>query len=68
MGCLKAGVRASSPVLVQARTPAHQYGAQAFPIIPTFQPARRLVHRFIRHSLGEGGSRIREGGTLTPNT
>jgi len=36
MGCLKNGVRASSPVLVQAKTPAHQYGEQSFPIIPTF--------------------------------
>ena len=31
------GVRASTPVLVQARTPAHQHGKQYFPITPTFQ-------------------------------
>ncbi len=37
-GVLKTGVRASSPVLVQARTPAHQYGEQSFPIFPNIPP------------------------------
>ena len=46
-GVLKNGVRASSPVLVQAKTPAHQYGEPSFPHIPPFPPTHR--------SLSEGG-------------
>jgi hypothetical protein len=39
VSCFNIGVRASAPVLVQARTPAHQHGQTVFQHsrIPTFQ-------------------------------